>query len=126
MRSTGALSASGSPTEHRAKEREKNMAIATEEEVLESLRQIVDPEIGINIVDLGLVYETSIDDNGLVAITMTLTSPGCPLSGYIGTAVESAVTDLEGVKEVDVDIVWSPPWNPSMMSEDAKLELGIL
>jgi FeS assembly SUF system protein len=102
------------------------MAIATEDEILESLRQIVDPEIGINIVDLGLVYETSIDDNGLVAITMTLTSPGCPLSGYIGTAVESAVTDLEGVKEVDVDIVWSPPWNPSMMSEDAKLELGIL
>jgi FeS assembly SUF system protein len=102
------------------------MAIATEEEVRESLRQIVDPEIGINIVDLGLVYETSIDDNGLVAITMTLTSPGCPLSGYIGTAVESAVTDLEGVKEVDVDIVWSPPWNPSMMSEDAKLELGIM
>ncbi|MGI8914014.1 MAG: metal-sulfur cluster assembly factor [Chloroflexota bacterium] len=102
------------------------MAMATEEEVRESLRQIVDPEIGINIVDLGLIYETSIDDNGLVAITMTLTSPGCPLSGYIGTAVESAVTDLEGVKEVDVDIVWSPAWNPSMMSEDAKLELGIM
>ena len=102
------------------------MAMATEEEVRESLRQIVDPEIGINIVDLGLIYETSIDDQGLVAITMTLTSPGCPLSGYIGTAVESAVTDLEGVKDVDVDIVWSPPWNPSMMSEDAKLELGIM
>ncbi|HEV7216920.1 MAG TPA: metal-sulfur cluster assembly factor [Chloroflexota bacterium] len=102
------------------------MAMATEEEVRESLRQIVDPEIGINIVDLGLIYETNIDDQGLVAITMTLTSPGCPLSGYIGTAVESAVTDLEGVKDVDVDIVWSPPWNPSMMSEDAKLELGIM
>ncbi len=102
------------------------MAMATEEEIRESLRQIVDPEIGINIVDLGLIYETSIDANGLVAITMTLTSPGCPLSGYIGTAVESAVTDLEGVKEVDVDIVWSPAWNPSMMSEDAKLELGIM
>jgi FeS assembly SUF system protein len=102
------------------------MAMATEDEVRESLRQIVDPEIGINIVDLGLIYETSIDDQGLVAITMTLTSPGCPLSGYIGTAVESAVTDLEGVKDVDVDIVWSPPWNPSMMSEDAKLELGIM
>ncbi|HEY8741460.1 MAG TPA: metal-sulfur cluster assembly factor [Chloroflexota bacterium] len=102
------------------------MAMATEDEIRESLRQIVDPEIGINIVDLGLIYETSIDDNGLVAITMTLTSPGCPLSGYIGTAVESAVTDLEGVKEVDVDIVWSPAWNPSMMSEDAKLELGIM
>lgn len=102
------------------------MAMATDEEVRESLRQIVDPEIGINIVDLGLIYETNIDDQGLVAITMTLTSPGCPLSGYIGTAVESAVTDLEGVKDVDVDIVWSPPWNPSMMSEDAKLELGIM
>lgn len=102
------------------------MAIATEEEVRESLRQIVDPEIGINIVDLGLVYETSIDGNGLVAITMTLTSPGCPLSGYIGTAVESAVSDLEGVTNVDVDIVWTPPWSPAMMSEDAKLELGIM
>lgn len=102
------------------------MAIATDDDVRESLRQIVDPEIGINIVDLGLVYETSIDANGLVAITMTLTSPGCPLSGYIGTAVESAVSELDGVKEVDVDIVWSPPWNPSMMSEDARLELGIM
>ena len=100
--------------------------MATEEEVQEALRQIVDPEIGINIVDLGLVYETDIDDQGQVAITMTLTSPGCPLSGYIGTAVETAVGDLEGVKAVDVDIVWTPPWNPSMMSEDAKLELGIM
>lgn len=102
------------------------MATATDDDIREALRQIVDPEIGINIVDLGLVYETNIDDQGLVSITMTLTSPGCPLSGYIGTAVESAVADLDGVKEVDVDIVWTPPWGPAMMSEDAKLELGIL
>ena len=102
------------------------MAVATEEDVREALRQIVDPEIGINIVDLGLVYECNVDDEGQCAITMTLTSPGCPLSGYIGTAVDSAVSELDGIKNVDVDIVWSPPWNPSMMSEDAKLELGIL
>lgn len=102
------------------------MAIATEEEVHEALRQIVDPEIGINIVDLGLVYEAIVDDQGLCAITMTLTSPGCPLSGYIGTAVETAVEGLPGITHVDVDIVWTPPWNPSMMSEDAKLELGIM
>jgi len=102
------------------------MAVTNDDDVREALRQIVDPEIGINIVDLGLVYETNLDDNGMCAITMTLTSPGCPLSGYIGTAVESAVSELDGVKEVDVDIVWSPPWNPSMMSEDAKLELGII
>jgi FeS assembly SUF system protein len=102
------------------------MATATEEDVLEALKQIVDPEIGINIVDLGLVYETSVDPSGMVAITMTLTSPGCPLSGYIGTAVEAAVGELEGINNVDVDIVWTPPWNPSMMTEEAKLELGIM
>ena len=102
------------------------MAVATDEDVREALRQIVDPEIGINVVDLGLVYETNVDENGLCSITMTLTSPGCPLSGYIGTAVESAVGELDGIKQVDVDIVWTPPWNPSMMSEEAKLELGLL
>lgn len=102
------------------------MAVPTEEEVRDALMNIVDPEIGINIVDLGLVYGTDVTDDGAVRVTMTLTAPGCPLSGYIGTAVDTAVSELEGVKKVDVDIVWSPPWNPSMMSEDAKLELGIL
>jgi FeS assembly SUF system protein len=100
--------------------------MATEEDVVNALREIVDPEIGINIVDLGLVYETDIDEQGRVAITMTLTAPGCPLSGYIGSAVETVVGDLPGVTDVDVDIVWSPPWNPSMMSEEARLELGLM
>ncbi|MCL4544071.1 MAG: iron-sulfur cluster assembly protein [Chloroflexi bacterium] len=100
--------------------------MTTDEDVLNALREIIDPEIGINIVDLGLVYETSIDDQGRVAITMTLTAPGCPLSGYIGTAVETVVGELPGVTNVDVDIVWSPPWSPSMMSEDARMELGIM
>lgn len=102
------------------------MAIPTEEEVRDALTNIVDPEIGINIVELGLVYDIAIDDSGTVTVTQTLTSPGCPLSGYIGTAVEAAVGELEGVTKVDVNIVWTPPWNPSMMTEDAKLELGIL
>ena len=102
------------------------MAVPTEEEVRDALTNIVDPEIGINIVDLGLVYGTDVEDDGEVRVTMTLTAPGCPLSGYIGTAVDTAVSELEGVTKVDVDIVWTPPWNPSMMSEDAKLELGIL
>jgi metal-sulfur cluster biosynthetic enzyme len=101
-------------------------AVASVEDIQDALRQIVDPEIGINIVDLGLVYETNVDTQGLCSITMTLTSPGCPLSGYIGTAVETAVEGLQGIKQVDVDIVWSPPWSPAMMSEDAKLELGIM
>ncbi len=102
------------------------MAVPTEEEVRDALTTILDPEIGINIVDLGLIYGTDIEDDGEIRVTMTLTAPGCPLSGYIGTAVDTAVGELEGVTKVDVDIVWSPPWNPSMMSEDAKLELGIL
>lgn len=102
------------------------MAVPTEEEVRDALTNIVDPEIGINIVDLGLVYGTDVEDDGEVRVTMTLTAPGCPLSGYIGTAVDTTVSELEGVTKVDVDIVWTPPWNPSMMSEDAKLELGIL
>ncbi len=101
-------------------------AVASVDDIQDALRQIVDPEIGINIVDLGLVYETNVDTQGLCSITMTLTSPGCPLSGYIGTAVETAVEGLQGIKQVDVDIVWSPPWSPAMMSEDAKLELGIM
>ncbi len=102
------------------------MALPTEGDVRLALMNIVDPEIGINIVDLGLVYDIEVEDPGDVKVTMTLTSPGCPLSGYISTAVDAAVTEVENVKAVDVNLVWSPPWNPSMMTEDAKLELGIL
>jgi metal-sulfur cluster biosynthetic enzyme len=102
------------------------VALPTEEEVRDALTNIMDPEIGINIVELGLVYAIAIEGDGAVCVTQTLTSPGCPLSGYISTAVEAAVGEVEGVTKVDVNIVWTPPWNPSMMSEDAKLELGIL
>jgi len=102
------------------------MPVPTEEEVRDALTNIIDPEIGINIIELGLVYDVEVKDDGFVRVTMTLTSPGCPLSGYIATAVESNVGEIDGVTKVEPNLVWSPPWNPSMMTEDAKLELGIL
>ena len=98
--------------------------MATEEEVREALKQVYDPELNINVVDLGLVYGTDVDADGNVHVTMTLTSPGCPIGPMVGEMVQDALAPLEGVKQVDVDVVWAPPWRPEMMSEEAKLELG--
>jgi len=95
----------------------------TEEEVLETLRECYDPEIPINIVDLGLVYSVSIED-GKVSVTMTLTAPGCPVSGMLKDDVTSKLLSINGVKEANVDIVWEPVWTPEKMSEDAKRQLG--
>lgn len=100
------------------------MAIATEEMVLEALREnVIDPEIGINVVDLGLVYGVDVQD-ATVEVTMTLTTPMCPLGPYIDSEVKSALSDVPGIEESKVNLVWTPPWDPSKMSEDAKLELG--
>jgi metal-sulfur cluster biosynthetic enzyme len=96
----------------------------SEEHLREALKQVIDPEIGINIVDLGLVYEINVAEGGKVEVNMTLTSPGCPLGPIIHAQVNNAVGDIEGVTGVTVNIVWSPPGRPEMMSEDAKLELG--
>jgi FeS assembly SUF system protein len=98
--------------------------MTTTEEIREALKQVYDPELSVNVVDLGLVYGTDIDDDGNVRVTMTLTSPGCPIGPMVGEMVQDALAPLEGVKQVDVDVVWTPPWRPDMMSEDAKLELG--
>ncbi|MDE3077778.1 MAG: metal-sulfur cluster assembly factor [Chloroflexota bacterium] len=98
--------------------------MATAEEINEALKQVYDPELGINVVDLGLVYGTDLDVEGNVKVTMTLTSPGCPIGPMVGEMVQDALSPLEGIKNVDVDIVWTPPWNPGMMSEEAKLEFG--
>lgn len=101
------------------------MATATEDMVREALKEVYDPEIGVNIVDLGLVYDLDIKEDGLVDITMTLTTPMCPLSEYIESEVQNnLVGTVPGVTGAHVNLVWTPPWNPSMMSEDAKLELG--
>ncbi len=99
--------------------------MTNEEAITEALKEVYDPEIGINIVDLGLVYNAEIEE-GSVNVEMTLTSMGCPAGPMIVQQVEEMLEPLDGVEDVQVRIVWSPAWNPSMMSEDAKMELGYL
>ncbi len=99
----------------------------TKELVLEYLKEVIDPELNINIVDLGLVYDTIIDEKkGSVEVVMTLTSPGCPLSIVFEEWVPEAVKKIEGVKNVKINLVWEPAWNPDKMSDDTKESLGII
>lgn len=98
--------------------------MVTEDSVYEAIKEIIDPEIGINIVDMGLIYEVDIDDT-TVDITMTLTSPGCPAGGQIVNGTQHVTQQLEGVEEVNVQVVWTPRWTPELMSEEARDELGI-
>jgi len=100
-----------------------NPAPLTDELVLEQLRQVIDPEIGINIVDLGLIYRIAFAD-GRLTVTMTLTTPGCPMHDSIAEGVRNVLSGLEGVTDVDVQVVWDPPWHPSMMSEEARQLTG--
>lgn len=92
-------------------------------EILEALKVVRDPEIPVNIVDLGLVYEVDIDDEGAVDINMTLTSMGCPVQDMIQADTELAAMKVEGVKQVTVEFVWSPPWSPDKMSDDGKKQM---
>jgi metal-sulfur cluster biosynthetic enzyme len=102
------------------------MSTLQEDVVRESLRTVVDPEIGVNIIDLGLVYAIEIKEEGNVLVKMTLTSPACPLGAVIQGQVHQAVVKLPWVKEAKVELVWSPRWDPrEMASEDARMELGI-
>jgi FeS assembly SUF system protein len=96
-----------------------------EEGVWEALRLVYDPEIPVNIVEVGLIYEVKADEQGRVGIRMTLTSPNCPVAESLPVDVQVAARSVEGVKEAQVDIVWEPPWEPSMMSEAARLELNL-
>ena len=98
--------------------------MVSEESVLESIKEIIDPEIGINIVDMGLIYDVDIDDT-TVDITMTLTMPGCPAGGQIVNGTQHVTQQMDGVEEVNVNVVWTPRWTPELMSEEAKDELGI-
>lgn len=95
------------------------------EQVIQQLRECYDPEIPVNIYDMGLVYDIDIQDNGSVSIQMTLTSPMCPVAGSLPIEVQERVKSIPGVSSVQVDLVWEPPWSPDMLSEAAKLELGI-
>lgn len=96
------------------------------EPVCEALRTVHDPEIPVNIYDLGLVYSIRIDDEGVVAVDMTLTAPGCPVAGEMPGWVQDAVETVPGVKSAAVSLVWDPPWGMDMLSEEARLELGML
>ena len=96
----------------------------TEEIVLEQIKQVIDPDVGLNIVDMGLIYGVDINDD-IVDITMTLTSPGCPAAPQLLNGSQTVVQQLDGVEEVNINVVWTPPWEPEMMSEEAKDELGI-
>ena len=92
---------------------------------MDKLRDVIDPELGLSVVDLGLIYDVAFDD-GDVLVKMTLTSPGCPLGPIIRGEAYAQLKELPGVKDVDVQIVWSPPWDPrTMASEDVKMALGI-
>jgi len=98
--------------------------MVTKENVLEALKECYDPEIPVNIVDLGLIYGVEVNGSK-VRVKMTLTAPGCPMSGFIAEDVKEKVSVLKGVKKVDVDVVFDPPWTPEMMSKTAKKQLGL-
>jgi FeS assembly SUF system protein len=95
------------------------------EEVVAVLRTVYDPEIPVDIYELGLVYEVEVDEDAHVNVRMTLTSPMCPVAESLPPEVEEKVAALEGVASARVEITWDPPWDPEMMSEAAKLELGM-
>lgn len=94
--------------------------------IIEVLKTVFDPEIPVNIYDLGLIYEVNVFADGNVEIVMTLTSPNCPAAGSLPGEVEQKAKGVSGVKDVTLELVFDPPWNQEMMSEEAKLELGFL
>ena len=98
----------------------------TYEAVIQALREIYDPEIPVNIYDLGLIYGVEIDGEGHAMVQMTLTTPHCPVAESMPAEVELRVSAVPGVRDAEVNLVWDPPWDPQKMSDDAKLELGML
>lgn len=99
---------------------------ALRENVIAALRTVYDPEIHVNILDLGLIYALDIDPEGNIEIEMTLTAPACPVAGTFPGIVEARLSEVEGVKSVHVELVWEPPWSVDSMSDEVKLELGLL
>jgi len=96
-----------------------------EEGIVEALKTIFDPEIPVNIYELGLIYDIDVREGGVVEVKMTLTAPGCPVAGTLPGEVKAKVESVTGVVSADVELVWDPAWNPSMMSEAARLQLGM-
>ncbi len=98
---------------------------ALKENLMGALENVIDPELGIDIVNLGLIYDVDLNDEGVCDVTMTLTAMGCPLSAHIEADIKHALADIPEVKETNVIIVWSPPWGKERMSRYAKIALGI-
>jgi metal-sulfur cluster biosynthetic enzyme len=97
--------------------------MATVDEVTDALREVIDPELGLDFVELGLIYEVEVD-GGAVRVTYTLTSPGCPIGPQVSEQIEEFVSELDGVEDVQSTMTFTPPWSPELMSEDAKFALG--
>lgn len=106
-------------------EEDKEKKMALERDIIMALRQVYDPEIPVNVYDLGLIYELKVDDGHNVYIQMTLTAPNCPMADFVVDAVKAAVEDVPGVLSVKVDLVFEPVWDKSRMSEEALIELGL-
>ena len=100
--------------------------LAIEEKIVEYLKTVYDPEIPVNIYDLGLIYKVDLQDDGLLSIDMTLTAPNCPAADFIIKKKKKKMRSIEGVSDVKVNLVFEPEWSKDMMSEEAKLELGML
>ncbi|TDM13349.1 metal-sulfur cluster assembly factor [Macrococcus bovicus] len=101
------------------------MEEAMKDSILGALENVIDPELGIDVINLGLVYHVDMDDDGIVTVDMTLTSMGCPMGPQIIDQVKTALGELPEIKGVEVNIVWNPPWNKEMMSRYAKIALGV-
>ena len=99
--------------------------MVTQEQVMDALKEVFDPEIPVSIVDLGLIYDIKVDTEDVVHITMTLTTPGCGMAQQIAYQAKDKAKGVPGVKDAKVTVVWEPAWNPSMMSDEAKKKLGV-
>jgi FeS assembly SUF system protein len=116
--------ATGNPASDEPPRKPRNLEL--EGRVIEVLRTVFDPEIPVNIYDLGLVYEVEVDLDGKAYVQMTLTSPACPVAGSLPGEVETRVRTVEGIQDATIDLVWDPPWTPAKLSEAAKLQLGMM
>ena len=115
---TGVVARAGNPLQ-------PGTELASKEEVGVALKTVYDPEIPVDIYELGLIYEINIEINGDIKLVMTLTAPGCPVAGILPQQVADAAASVEGTGEIEVTLVWDPPWDTEKMSEDAKLALGM-
>ena len=95
------------------------------DKIIEEIKKIYDPEIPVNIYDLGLIYDIKVEDKNTAKVKMTLTSPNCPVAESLPKEVKDGIMQVEGIDNVDLDLVWDPPWNQTMMTEAAKLELNL-